>query len=160
MVWIDYIIIIIITFSSLMGVINGFIKEFFSLAIWCSSFIISNKFYSYLTTYITYFENILLKNIISIAIIFIATLIIGSIFMSIFISLIKYTGLSSTDRVLGLCFGMFKGIVIISAIIFVLDHFTSLSLNEYWKQSEFIPHFNKLIKLFIFHFKEKIYFLL
>ncbi|MGP1931831.1 MAG: CvpA family protein, partial [Arsenophonus sp. ET-DL12-MAG3] len=81
------------------------------------------------------------KNGIAIAILFITTLIIGALINYLINSLLEKTGLSSTDRLLGLCFGVLRGILIVSIILFFLDTFTFLPKTEDWQHSKFISQF-------------------
>ncbi|MGB8663172.1 MAG: CvpA family protein, partial [Serratia inhibens] len=93
-------------------------------------------------------EDELVRNGIAIAILFIATLIVGAIVNYVISSLVEKTGLSGTDRVLGVCFGALRGVLIVSAILFFLDTFTGFSQSNDWKQSQLIPQFSYIIRWF------------
>ncbi|KGM26395.1 colicin V production protein [Photorhabdus luminescens] len=148
MVWIDYVIIAIIGFSALVSLIRGFIREALSLVTWGCAFFVASHFYTYLAVYFTRFEDELVRNGIAIALLFIATLIVGSMVNYVIGSLVQRTGLSGTDRVLGVCFGALRGVLIVAAILFFLDTFTPLARSEDWKQSQLIPQFSHIIRWF------------
>ena len=105
MLWIDYAIIIVIGLSTLISLVRGFVKEAVSLAIWIAAFFIASQFYEDLAVYFTQIDDPLVRNAAAIAALFVATLILGAIINYILSQLVHHTGLSGTDRVLGLVFG-------------------------------------------------------
>ncbi|MGP1958542.1 MAG: colicin V production protein [Arsenophonus sp. NC-CH8-MAG3] len=154
MVWIDYAIIAIIIFSTLVSLIRGFIREALSLITWGCAFFVASQFYPYLATYyLTRFDDMLIRNSIAIIILFITTLLVGTIVNYLISSLVEGVGLSSIDRVLGVFFGVLRGTLIVSAILFFLDTFTSLPKSEDWKRSELIPQFSHIIRWFFDYLK-------
>lgn len=148
MVWIDWVIVVIIGFSAIVSLIRGFVREALSLVTWGSAFFVASHFYVYLAVYFTRFQDTLVRNGISIAILFISTLIVGAMVNYVISTLVERTGLSGTDRVLGICFGALRGILIVSAILFFLDSFTAMSQSDDWKQSQLIPQFSYIIQWF------------
>ncbi len=79
MVWIDYAIIAVIGFSCLVSLIRGFVREALSLVTWGCAFFVASHYYTYLSVWFTGFEDELVRNGIAIAVLFIATLIVGAI---------------------------------------------------------------------------------
>lgn len=90
----------------------------------------------------------------AIAILFIATLIIGAIVNYVISQLVDKTGLSGTDRVLGACFGLLRGVLIVAALLFFVDTFTNFSQSDWWKNSKLIPHFGFIVEWFFQQLKE------
>ncbi|OCG04746.1 CvpA family protein [Gilliamella apicola] len=146
--WVDFTIIGVIVFSALISIVRGFVREALSLVSWVLAFVIASRFYIYITEYLTYFDSDLVRNAVAIAILFIATLLVCSVVSYVIGELIQRTGLSGTDRVLGICFGVLRGILIVAAVLFFVDTFTPLSQSPYWAQSQLIPHFHFIIRWF------------
>ena len=146
--WIDYTIIGVIVLSALISIVRGFIKESLSLISWVLAFFIASRFYMYITRYLTYFESDVVRIAVAIAILFIATLIVCSIITYIISQFVQKTGLSGTDRVLGVYLGIIRGILVVAAVLFFVDTFTPLSQTLEWEQSLLIPHFQIIIRWF------------
>ncbi|PXZ08291.1 colicin V production protein [Gilliamella apicola] len=146
--WIDYTIIGVIVLSALISIVRGFIKESLSLISWVLAFFIASRFYMYITRYLTYFESDVVRIAVAIAILFVATLIVCSIITYIISQFVQKTGLSGTDRVLGVYLGIIRGILVVAAVLFFVDTFTPLSQTLEWEQSLLIPHFQIIIRWF------------
>ena len=146
--WIDYTIIGVIVLSALISIVRGFIKESLSLISWVLAFFIASRFYMYITRYLTYFESEVVRIAVAIAILFVATLIVCSIITYIISQFVQKTGLSGTDRVLGVYLGIIRGILVVAAVLFFVDTFTPLSQTLEWEQSLLIPHFQIIIRWF------------
>lgn len=148
MIWVDYVIIGIIVFSALVSLIRGLIREALSLVTWACAFFIANHYYNYLAIYFTRFEEQMVRNGIAIGLLFVVTLLVGAIVNYVISSLVEQTGLSGHDRVLGVCFGALRGVLIVSAALFFLDSFTGFSHIKEWQQSQLIPQFSSIIRWF------------
>jgi len=159
MVWIDFAILGIIAFSTLVSLVRGFVREAVSLAVWIAAFFIASQFYPDVAIYFTNFEDPLIRNGIAVAALFIATLIAGALINYILSQLVDKTGLSGTDRVLGLVFGALRGVLVVSALLFFIDSFTAMSASAWWQESVLIPHFGVFIQWFFEHLESSSSFL-
>lgn len=148
MVWIDYAIIAIIAISSLVSLVRGFVKESVSLAVWIAAFFVASQFYPYLATYLTGIEKELVRNGSAIAILFIITLILGAMVNHILSEIVQFTGLTGTDKMLGMIFGGLRGALIVAATLLFLDTLTPASDALWWQSSILIPEFAFIVEWF------------
>lgn len=140
--WADWAIIAILLLSSLISLKRGFVKEALSLAIWVIALAVASlfapKFAPLLAAYI---EAPSLQQMVAFAALFVATLLIGGGVNYLLSTLIKATGLSGTDRMLGVLFGLVRGLIIVMVILLYLPKILPVNEDQWWSQSALIPQF-------------------
>ncbi|RLA06838.1 MAG: CvpA family protein [Gammaproteobacteria bacterium] len=141
---IDLVIIAILVISSLISLSRGFIKEALSLASWIIAGWIAFNFSS---NFATLLEGVIAINSVRIAvaavILFIITVVIGSVLVFIITAMVDKSGLTSTDRSIGMAFGLIRGVLIVVGLIYIAN-LTPVPEDEWYKQSLLVPHFNTL----------------
>ena len=144
MIWIDYAIIGLISISLIIGLFRGLIREAFALVTWGVAFWVGLTFS---TPFATLLDSVIADPSARMATAFIAlfllTLILGAIINKLLSVLIDKTGLTGTDRMAGLIFGIARGIFLI-VILVMLAGLTPLPESSWWKESELLPLFQSL----------------
>lgn len=137
--WLDYTIIIIVGLSAVISLIRGFIREALSLASWIIAFWIGLTFAKNLSPLLQpYIHSDSLRYGLSFFILFVATLILGAFVNFLITHLVEKTGLSGTDRLLGVVFGFARGVLLV-AIILLAARMTSFPQDAVWQQSRLVP---------------------
>lgn len=140
--WADWSIVVIVAISSLMSLQRGFIREALSLVTWVVAFVIARVFSGSLSVYLTdVIDSPAMRLIAAFAGLFIVTLIVGAVVGALIKALVTATGLTTTDRVLGMGFGAVRGGLVVVVIIIVLKLIPEIQNEVWWKQSVLIPHF-------------------
>ncbi|SDW62972.1 CvpA family protein [Marinobacter mobilis] len=135
LIWIDWVIITLISVSTLFSLKRGFVKEALSLVSWVGAFVIARTFHPQMQTLLeSSVETPLVRLIAAFAILFFATLIIGAIVNNLIGHLIHVTGLTATDRVLGMGFGLLRGVVVVVVAIAFL-RYTPVANDTWWRTS-------------------------
>ena len=70
-------------------------------------------------------------------ILLITSLVIGNLLMRMVVGLVQWSGLSSTDRLLGSLFGVVRGVLIVGVAVLLLA-MTPVSSDPWWKASRLI----------------------
>ncbi|HEY7772661.1 MAG TPA: CvpA family protein [Marinagarivorans sp.] len=134
--WADWAIIGILALSSGIGLIRGLVKEALSLAVWVAAVIIAKTFSPQLAVLLSnVIDTPSLRELVAFAILFVVTLILGAMANYLVGALVKMTGLSGTDRLLGVLFGVVRGFIIVMLIIVFLPSILPVDQDPWWQQS-------------------------
>ena len=144
LIWIDFAILGVILLSALISLIRGFIREAFSLAVWILAFWISWTFFRDLSLHMeSFIATPSVRLGVAFVILMILSLTVGGLVNYLVIRLIKSTGLSGSDRFIGMIFGIARGVLLV-AILVLLAGLTPLPQDPWWQQSVLIPYFQEL----------------
>lgn len=143
--WADYVIMAIIAISTLISLIRGFVREVLSLITWVIAFIVAFMFSGRVAdAFASAIHTPSLRLAIGFAILFLVTLILGGLLSFLISTLVVKTGLSGTDRTLGMVFGFVRGVLVI-AVVLLLVSLGATDHPDWWKTSYLIPHFQGLV---------------
>jgi membrane protein required for colicin V production len=138
----DWIIVGIVSLSGLISLWRGFVREALSLVIWLSALSIALFFSDTLSAYlVNWVDTASLRKMAAFAILFVATLIVGGIISYIISALVKMTGLTGTDRLLGMVFGVARGLLLVLALLILVPPIVPINQDQWWQQSLLIPQF-------------------
>jgi membrane protein required for colicin V production len=144
MIFIDWTILVILVVSSLISVRRGFTKEALSLASWIAALVIARLFSDNLASLLAgWLANEAHRYTAAFIILFIATLIVGSLINHLIGEFVRMTGLTGTDRALGVVFGLLRGIIIVVAVLALGQLF---ALDQFWQDSVLVPYFDPVIR--------------
>ncbi len=120
--WVDWLIVGIVGLSTLLSVWRGFVKEALSLASWVLAFFIATAFSGQFALLLSdSIEADGLRYGVSYGILFVASLMLGSIVNSMIRQLVHMTGLGGLDRLLGTAFGFARGLLIVVVLVYIAE---------------------------------------
>ena len=143
----DVAIAVIITISVLIGLVRGFVVEVLSLAVWAAAVVLSFLLGAEVAAL---FEGSITLPSARYALgyfsVFIGVLLVGAVFVYVMKKVVQGTGLSGTDRMLGMVFGLARGAVIVVILAMMLA-LTPLSRDPWWQESRALPVFGRLAEM-------------
>ncbi len=142
--WVDYSILAVIGVSVLISLWRGFTKEALSLAGWILAAWVALQFSDNLQVLLEpHIEVPSLRLMVAFAILFIATLFLAGFINFLVVQLIKKTGLSGTDRMVGIFFGVARGCLVV-ALLVLIGGMTPMPQDPWWKASQLMHYFQDM----------------
>ena len=142
--WIDVVIIALIALSAILSLFRGFVREAVALVTWLVALWVAMAFYEDLAAILSqWISTPSAQKITAFAVLFICVLLLGAIINFLASKLVDKTGLTGTDRLLGIVFGVARGGVIV-AILVLLAGLTPFPQDPWWQDSQFIGYFEEL----------------
>ena len=135
-------ILVIVAISGLISLVRGFVKEAMSLVVWVAAFVIAMTFSEAASELlINFIELASLRQLAAWGGLFVGTLLVGAMVNFLLGKLVSSTGLGGTDRTLGLVFGVFRGLLVVLALVIVLPKAIPVEQDPWWQESTLIPVF-------------------
>lgn len=142
--WIDIVVLALIALSAILSLFRGFIKEALALVTWLAAFWIAATFYETFAQWLSQWISVpSVQKITAFALLFIVVLLLGALINYLAGKLVVKTGLTGTDRMLGVVFGLARGAVIV-AILVLLAGLTPMPQDPWWQESQFLAYFENL----------------
>jgi membrane protein required for colicin V production len=141
--WVDIVLIAILAISTLVGLWRGFVVEVMSLAVWIAAFWLA---FAFGDDAAALFDGLVeaasARLFLGYAMLFVTALMVGGLATWLMGKLVKSTGLSGTDRILGLGFGLLRGAAL-ACVLVLLMGFTPMPQDAWWQQSRLLPGFQR-----------------
>jgi membrane protein required for colicin V production len=137
----DWIFVAIIVVSTLISLKRGFVKEALSLAALIIAVLVARMFGAQVSTLLEDYISVpSARLLVAYGALFIATMSVGGMINHLIAHVVAMTGLSGTDRLLGMIFGLARGALIVVVVVAVLAR-TPVTEDNWWKRSKLVPHF-------------------
>ena len=144
MSWVDLIIVVIVIISALISLVRGFVKESISLASWILAGFIALRYFAPLAELLEpYIESPTIRTGSAFAVLFVTSLIIGAIINFMASQAVTKTGLTGTDRSLGVVFGAARGLLIVTMLV-LQARLTPMPSEPWWNDSAMIEFFSDM----------------
>lgn len=140
--WADHAILAALGLSMLVGLWRGFVSEVLALVTWIGAFWASWAFGPALAAALpAVVSTPSLRILLGYGGCFVAVLVVGAIALFLMRKLIEGSGLSTSDRLLGMGFGLARGAVLVVLAVLLLQ-LTPLPADPWWSESRLLPGFS------------------
>lgn len=133
----DWIVLLILAVSAILGLVRGLVQEIFSLLAWVMAFV-SAKWGAVALAPVLPIEggNPQLRYFVAFALVFLGMMIVVLLLGRVVKSAAKAAGLGGVDRVVGTAFGFARGVVILIGLTLAAG-LTALPQTDFWKKARF-----------------------
>lgn len=137
----DFAILAVLGLSIIVGLMRGFVSEVWALACWILAGWVAWYCGPFVETWLP--QDLAtpgLRMVMAYVGCFILVVIAGSLVGYLLRRLVSGSGLSGTDRLLGLVFGLVRGVAVIVLVVLMLG-FTPFHRDAWWQESRLLPTF-------------------
>lgn len=144
LIWIDWVILGLIAISAIVSLFRGFVREAVSLAGWIAATWISLTFVDDASAHLVqHVSEPSARLVVAFLALFIGVLLLTGIAGALAGMIVDKTGMSGTDRVLGMVFGAARGAVIVALLVLAAG-MTPMPQDSWWRESTLVSHFERL----------------
>jgi membrane protein required for colicin V production len=143
-VWLDWLVIGVVVLSAVISLVRGFVREALSLAIWILAFWVGWSFFRDLEVPLRdWIDSPTVRLGLAFGLLMIVTLVVGGLVNYLIIQLVERTGMSGTDRLVGMVFGAARGVLLV-AVLVLLAGLTPLPGEPWWQASSLVAYLQEL----------------
>ena len=142
----DWAIVLVVLVSAFLSARQGFVKEALSLGAWVGGIVVVYLFWQPMAGLLEpYIETSEVRVGLASFMLFVMVLAVGGMVRQLLGDFVRLTGLESTDRFLGVCFGLARGILVVLVLLFALAEFTPLDEEDWWSDSRLIEELASVV---------------
>lgn len=135
---VDVALLILIGLSVLVGFWRGLLKEVLSLVIWGLAIVLAYHYSGVIAGQLEHWiSQPSIQQVVAFFAIFLFVVIVGGLLLFLLSRLVKFSGLSGTDRLLGALFGAARGAALI-VILIVAAGLTPLGQDPWFEESRVV----------------------
>ena len=141
----DYVVLIVVVVSMVIGVWRGVVSELLALAAWIVAFLVAREYAAQASPLLaTWIAEPGLRMAAVYAGLFVGVLLIFTVLRLLVSMMISAVGLGLLDRLLGACFGALRGVGIVLLGV-MLAGVTPLPTSAAWRDATFAPPLETIV---------------
>jgi membrane protein required for colicin V production len=138
MVTVDYLLLAAFAVSITVGYFRGFFREALSLANWILALWLAWRFSGVLEPLLSSVSSPVMQLWLGRLLVFLGALLVGALIAHGLVLLVRKSGLSGTDRALGMLFGAGRGVLVIGILVIVFQ-WLGMDREPWWQDSVLVP---------------------
>ena len=138
MVIVDYILLAAFLVSVGLGFFRGFFREALSLITWALAIWLGWRFSGVLDPVLASVSSPALQLWLGRILVFLGALLAGAVLAHLIVLLVRKTGLTGTDRALGMVFGAGRGVLVIGVLVIAFQ-LLEMDREPWWQDSVIVP---------------------
>ncbi len=136
---IDWILLVVLALSALLGALRGFVAEALSMVVWIAAFWLAFVYGAEAAEWLRpQVQDAAGRLLLAYALVFIVAMVAGSVVTWLVGAMVKSVGLGGVNRVFGLLYGLVRG-VLLGCVLVLLLGWTALPREPQWRASPLIP---------------------
>ena len=148
--WLDFVLAILIAFSVWRSFARGLTREVIGLVSVVAGILLAAWLYGSAAALVApYVSSHAAANLIGFLLVFAGVMLLGSVVIFILTKLLKITGLSFFDRLLGAGFGVVRGLLIASALVMAMLAFAPEAKADAVANSRLAPYVIGAARVFV-----------